>query len=64
MSWSLSASGHADDPEVEKRLAWHLGVALAAAGKAVYGVTFSGPTFSGDPRTLVFPAAPDGDEQA
>lgn len=57
MSWTLSASGHADDPEAEKRLAAALGQALADQGTAVSLASFSGAGISGDPRDLA--AAPD-----
>lgn len=52
MSWSLSASGHSDDPAAEKALAALLGAALRQAGPAVSGATFGGSSFSGDPRDL------------
>jgi len=52
VSWSLSASGHADDPGLEKILAKSLGQVLAEAGLAVTGASFAGSSFSGDPRDL------------
>jgi hypothetical protein len=52
LSWSLSASGHTDDPETEKALAAMLGQALAQAGSAVSGASFGGSAYSGDPREL------------
>lgn len=64
MSWSLSASGHADNPGDEKALAAALGQALA--GQTVSYASFSGSGFSGDPRELAAaavspdPLAPQG----
>lgn len=55
MSWSLTASGHADDPEQEKTLAASLGQVLANAGTAVSGTSFSGSGYNGDPRDLAAP---------
>jgi hypothetical protein len=52
MSWSLSASGHADDPEQELILARALGQALRNAGSAVSSVSFGGSAYSGDIREL------------
>lgn len=56
MSWSLSASGHADNPDDEKALAAALGQSLAQAGATVSYASFSGSGFSGDPRDLAAPA--------
>ena len=50
MSWSLSASGHADNPEAEQKIAARIGEVLAQAGEAVSYASFSGGGFSGDPR--------------
>ncbi len=55
MSWSLSASGHADNPDDEKALATALGQALANASTAVSYASFGGSGFSGDPRDLATP---------
>ena len=52
MSWSLSASGHADDPEHEKVLAASIGQILAQAGVIVSTAGFYGNGFTGDPRDL------------
>jgi hypothetical protein len=52
MSWSITASGHAGDPQQEKILAGRLGQVLAEAGPAVGGASFSGSAYSGDPREL------------
>lgn len=52
MSWSLSASGHSDDPELEKTLAAAVGQALAQASTIVSTAGFYGNGFSGDPREL------------
>lgn len=56
MSWSLTASGHAGDPEQEKILAASLGKVLGDAGTVVSGASFSGTGYNGDPRDLA--AAP------
>lgn len=52
MSWSLSASGHTDDPETEKALAALIGAALKQAGDAVSTASFYGGSVSGDPREV------------
>lgn len=52
MSWSLSASGHADTPEADKDLAARVGQLLADAGPAVTGASWAGSGYSGDPREL------------
>ena len=62
MSWSLSASGHAETPDSEKALAQSVGRVLADAGQEAGTVMFYGSNWTGDPRTLA--AVPDGDEQA
>lgn len=62
MSWSLSASGHADNPDDEAALAAKLGAVLADAGPAVGYASFGGSRWSGDPRDLQPVKAPDGDE--
>jgi hypothetical protein len=61
MSWSLSASGHADNHEAERRLAEALGQVLKDAGPVVSSASFGGSSYGGDPRLL---AKPNGDEQA
>lgn len=58
MSWSLSASGHADDPEAEKILAAALGQVLAQASTAVSYASFGGSAYSGDPRELATEVTP------
>lgn len=55
MSWTLSASGHADDPEQEKILAASLGQVLANAGSVVGYANISGHAYTGDPRELATP---------
>lgn len=55
MSYSLSAYGHAEDPEQEKILATSIGQVLANAGLIVSSASFSGSGFTGDPRTLGTP---------
>lgn len=52
MSWSMTASGHAGDPEQEKTLAASLGKVLRDAGTVVSGASFGGTGYSGDPRDL------------
>jgi hypothetical protein len=52
VSWSLSASGHASDPAQEKKLARMIGQLLAEAGTVVTSASFSGSSYSGDPRGL------------
>lgn len=59
MSWTLSASGHADDAEQEKSLAAHIGHLLAGAGSVVSFASFGGSAYSGDPRDLAPVAGPD-----
>lgn len=63
MSWSLSASGHADNPDDEKILAAQIGQVLARAGAAVGYAQFSGNGYNGDPRQVPVQLV-DGDEQA
>jgi hypothetical protein len=53
LSWTLSASGHAADPETEQAIADEIGVVLARAGTAVSYASFGGSGFSGDPRDRV-----------
>ena len=55
MSWSLSASGHADNPDDEKALAAAIGQVLANANTAVSYASFGGSGYSGDPRELASP---------
>ena len=62
MSWSLSASGHADNPELEKILAKNLGSVLAGAGNVVTSASFGGSTFSGDPRELAGDENPEAEK--
>lgn len=65
MSWSLSASGHADNPDDEKMLAARIGQVLAQAGAAVSHASFGGSAYNGDPRDVpVQLVEPDGDEQS
>ena len=52
MSWSLSASGHAGNPDDEKILAAQIGLALAKAGTTVSYASFSGSSYNGDPREV------------
>jgi hypothetical protein len=48
----LSASGHADNPEIEKALAAAIGQVLAQASTAVSNASFGSGSYSGDPREL------------
>jgi hypothetical protein len=50
LSWTLSASGHADDLATEQKIAARIGEVLAQAGDAVSYASFGGGGFSGDPR--------------
>lgn len=63
MSWSLSASGHADNPDDEKILAAQIGQVLAKAGKACSYAQFGGSGYNGDPREVPVQLV-DGDEGA
>ena len=68
MSWSLTASGHAETPEKELELAAALGTVLAEAGTAVSSAQFySMGQAGGDPRSLASPPptaerSPDGSQ--
>jgi hypothetical protein len=48
----LSASGHAETPEDERKLAARIGEVLKEAGPAVGHASFSGSAVSGDPREI------------
>jgi hypothetical protein len=52
VSWSLSASGHVDDPGLEAVLAAKVGELLEAEGTQVSYASFSSSSFAGDPREL------------